>query len=122
MISRGVFAARRPRRGDDLGGDAHQGERTRTMASPEQIKANRMNAKHSTGPHRTERSRFNGLKHGLRAEQTVIPGEDPAAFDAELEGWRDDWRPTTHTAFALCERAAAANWKLRRATRVEGAR
>ena len=63
------------------------------MATREQIEANRKNAKKSTGPRDTDRTRFNGLKHGLRAEQVVLPGEDPAAFRAEVEAWFDDWRP-----------------------------
>ena len=77
----------------------------------------------STGPKSgTDRTRFNGLKHGLCAEQVVLPGEDPAAFEAEKQAWFDDWKPATHTRAVLVERAAVASWKLRRATRVEAAR
>ena len=91
------------------------------MASPEQIRANQNNAKRSTGPHKTERTRFNNLKHGLRAEEVVLPGEDPAAFEAELQAWIDDWKPRSHTRAVLVERAAIASWRLRRATRSESA-
>ena len=62
---------------------------------------------------------MNGLKHGLRAEQVVLPGEDPAEFQAELDGWAGDWRPRTHTRAILVERAAAASWRLRRCVRAE---
>src|SRR6201990_1459834 len=92
------------------------------MATPEQIRANRANAKKSTGPKDTERTRFNGLKHGLRAEQVVIPGESREEFEAEIAGWFDDWRPRPRARAALVERAAVATWKLRRAVRVEGAK
>ena len=91
------------------------------MASAEQIKANRNNSKRSTGPARTDATRFNGLKHGLRAEQVVLPGEDPAEFEAERRGWLDDWRPQSHTRAVLVERAAVASWRLRRAVRSEAA-
>ena len=40
-------------------------------------------------------------------------------FQAELKGWRDDWRPGSHTAAVLVERAAVASWRLRRCVRAE---
>ncbi len=95
------------------------------MATQAQIDANRKNALKSTGPKSQpgkEKTRFNGLKHGLRAEQVVLPGEDPAEFEAERQGWIDDWKPQSHTRAVLCERAAAASWRLRRSVRVEAAR
>ena len=91
------------------------------MATASQIRANRANATRSSGPLRTDRTRFNGLKHGLRAEQVVLPGEDPAEFEAERRGWLDDWRPMSHTRAVLVERAAIASWRLRRAVRSEAA-
>jgi hypothetical protein len=91
------------------------------MATPDQIRANRNNAKRSTGPNNTARTRFNNLKHGLRAEEVVLPGEDPAAFEAERRAWTDDWKPRSHTRAVLVERAAVASWRLRRAARAESA-
>jgi hypothetical protein len=91
------------------------------MASREQIEANRKNAQKSTGPRNTDLTRFNGLKHGLRAEQHVLPGEDPDAFRAEVDAWFDDWRPKSHTRARLTERAAIASWRLLRATASESA-
>ena len=53
------------------------------MTSEKQRKANRQNAKKSTGP-RTEDGKAstsqNALKHGLLARDAVLPGEDPADF------------------------------------------
>lgn len=95
------------------------------MATPAQIEANRNNARKSTGPRTPEgksRTRFNRLEHGLRAEEVVLPGEDPAAFEAERRAWFDDWKPTSHTRAVLVERAAAASWRLRRCVRAEAAR
>src|SRR5438309_4957723 len=91
------------------------------MASPEQIRANRNNAKKSTGPKCTDITRFNGLKHGLRAEEVVLPGEDPSEFEAERNAWLRDWGPMSRTRAVLVERAAVASWRLRRATRAEAA-
>ncbi len=57
------------------------------MASKEQIKANRENAKKSTGPRTNSgkaRTAKNALKHGLLAQDAVLPGEDPADFDQQL--------------------------------------
>jgi hypothetical protein len=92
------------------------------MATREQIEANQTNAKKSTGPKVTERTRFNGLTHGLRSEQVVLPGESRDEFEAERQAWFDDWKPMSHTRAVLVERAVVATWKLRRATRAEQAR
>jgi hypothetical protein len=95
------------------------------MASQKQIAANQQNALKSTGPKSRpgkDKTRFNGLKHGLRAEQVVIPGESHAEFEAERQAWIDDWKPQSHTRAVLVERAAVASWRLRRSVRVESAR
>ena len=91
------------------------------MRSELQQQASRINGSRSKGPADRSRVRFNGLKHGLRAEQVVLPGEDPAEFEAELKAWLDDWRPQSHTRAVLVERAAIASWRLRRAVRSEAA-
>jgi hypothetical protein len=94
-------------------------------SSDRKINANRANASHSTGPRSSAgkaRSRLNALKHGLRAEQVVIPGEDPRAFEAECAAWSADWQPRSHTRAILVERAAATSWRLRRCVRIEGTR
>ena len=48
------------------------------MAPAKQISAN---AKLSTGPTDTGRTKFNGLSHGMTSRQTVIPGEIHAEYD-----------------------------------------
>ncbi len=91
------------------------------MATAAQIRANKENAKRSTGPRDTSLTRFNGLKHGLCAAQVGLPGEDPAEVQAELDGWRGDWRPMTHTRAVLVDLAAVATWRLRRSIRAGSA-
>jgi hypothetical protein len=95
------------------------------MASQAQIEANRRNGSRSTGPRSAEgkeRARLNGLKHGLRAEQVVLPTEDSAAFESYLKAWKDDWQAPTEARSALVERAAVASWRLKRCVRIESAR
>jgi hypothetical protein len=95
------------------------------MASQAQVEANRRNGIKSTGPRTAEgkeRARLNGLKHGLRAEQIVLPTEDLAAFESYLKAWNDDWKPPTEARGALVERAAIAAWRLKRCVRIESAR
>ncbi len=92
------------------------------MRSEAQRQASRINGKKSKGPITPDgknTSKFNGLKHGLRSNQVVLPGESAAEFNAELKGWADDWKPSGHTAAVLVERAAVASWRLRRCVRAE---
>jgi len=55
------------------------------MATDRQIAANRANAQKSTGP-RTQAgkaaSSANAIKSGVYAQSTLIPGEDPAEYEA----------------------------------------
>src|SRR5215467_1741355 len=80
--------------------------------SVRQIEANRRNALHSTGPTTAEgkhASRLNALKHGLRAKEVVIPGqEDPEEFEAILKELREDWKPEGHTEMHLVDQIALA--------------
>jgi hypothetical protein len=92
------------------------------MRSEKQREQSRINGARSKGPVTAEgkgKSRMNRLRHGLRSEQVVLPGESAAEFQAELKGWRDDWRLGGHTAAVLVERAAVASWRLRRCVRAE---
>jgi hypothetical protein len=92
------------------------------MRSEKQRQASRENGAKSKGPVTAEgkgKSSMNRLRHGLRSNQVVLPGENAEEFNAELKGWRDDWRPRGHTAAVLVERAAVASWRLRRCVRAE---
>ena len=92
------------------------------MTSPARIDANRKNARNSTGPRTAagkEKTRLNGLKHGLRSEEIVLPTESRSAFDSHLAAWMDDWKPPTETRRFLVERAATAAWRLKRCVRNE---
>ncbi len=95
------------------------------MASQKQIEANRRNAKHSTGPNTPTgkaKTKLNGLKHGLRSQEVVLPTEDPAEFQAFVDAWMADWQPPTMARAQLVEDAAVAAWRKRRCVRVEAGR
>ncbi len=95
------------------------------MTSQARIDANRRNAMRSTGPRTAEgkaRSRLNGLTHGFRSDQLLLPTEDGAAFQDLLATWMDDWRPKSAARRELVERAAVAAWRLRRCVQIETAR
>ncbi|HWE35755.1 MAG TPA: hypothetical protein VG406_04220, partial [Isosphaeraceae bacterium] len=92
------------------------------MRSETQRRQSRINGAKSRGPTSPggkDKVKLNGLKHGLRAEQVVLPGEDPEEFEAELEGWSGEFRPGGHLRAVLVERAAVASWRLRRCVRAE---
>jgi hypothetical protein len=94
------------------------------MRSEKQREVSRINGSKSRGPTSPDgkaASKFNGLKHGLRAEHVILPGEDPLAFEAERQAWIDDWKPPSHTRAVLVERAAVASWRLRRSVKAEAA-
>ncbi len=88
------------------------------MASAAQIRANRENAKRSTGP-RTEAgkqtTKFNALIHGLAAESLVIRGEDPAKLDALRAQLQAEHCPVGQTEAMLVEEIAQCWWRLQRA-------
>ena len=95
------------------------------MATKEQVAANRENAKKSTGPKSPAgkaRARLNGLTHGLRAEEVVLPSEDAAEFEAFVAAWVDDWKPPTTARAVLVEEAAVAAWRKGRCVRAEATR
>lgn len=75
--------------------------RTATTPSEARIKANRANAKKSTGPKSVEgkaQSRANALKHGFCATVLPIPGEDAEKFAARGREWVEYYQPQSPAA------------------------
>src|ERR1035437_7970189 len=92
------------------------------MATPAQITANQANAQKSTGPRSVEgksASRFNALKHGIDAQSIVIPGEDPADYDALAEAYHREYRPESPSEAFHIETMLRAAWQKLRLERVE---
>lgn len=90
--------------------------------SESQRLASRLNGARSRGPVTAEgraRASRNAFRHGLRAATLLAPGEDPAAFEALLDGLRVEYAPADATRELLVERLAATLWKLHRCDRLE---
>ncbi len=96
------------------------------VVSAKKRRANRRNAKKSTGPRSAaakRRSSQNAIKHGLLAHDVVVPSiagrEQQADFDALLADLHRALRPKNRIEQTLVERIAACDWRLRRVHRFE---
>ncbi len=69
-----------------------------------------------------DRSRFNALKHGMRARTIVLPGENPADYQARLDAWADRLKPRDDYEQVLADRAAQVSWQLDRVDRAQADR
>jgi hypothetical protein len=94
------------------------------MATQKQIEANRRNAQQSTGPRTSNgkaRVASNALKHGLTAEQIVLPGENLEEFIA----FRDDLLNSLYLhgqlETVLGEKLVTDFWRQRRVPTIEAA-
>jgi hypothetical protein len=77
------------------------------MATQQQIAANRLNAQHSSGP-KTEagrnRSRMNGVRHGLTGQVTTMTDEDRAAHEQFSKALMKDLAPDGAMEIQLARR------------------
>jgi hypothetical protein len=92
------------------------------MATPAQIAANQANAQKSTGPRSVEGksvSRFNALKHGIDAASLVIPGEDPADYEALADHYHREFHPESPSEIFHVDTMLRADWQKRRLLPVE---
>ena len=96
---------------------------TITPISGRRRDANRRNAQLSTGPRTVEgkaRVAQNRTTHALTGKaHTILPGEDPAAYDYLLATLLDEFSPATETEAHQVELLAHNQWRLRRAARLE---
>jgi hypothetical protein len=94
------------------------------MTSERQKAANQANALHSTGPKTQEGKaavRFNAVRHGVLAQDVVLSGEDPDAFEDLLNQVRADLSPVGPIEQLLADRVVNIIWRLRRLERAETA-
>jgi hypothetical protein len=92
------------------------------MTSEKKAQANRRNALKSTGPKTPEGKaavRLNALRHGLRSEEILLPGEDEEALRELGERLRDELQPAGELENLLVDRIIASYWRLLRLGRVE---
>jgi hypothetical protein len=94
------------------------------VTSERQKAANRANACHSTGPTTPEGKaavRFNAFRHGLLAQDVVLPGEDADAFEDLWNRVRAVCSPVGPIEEFLMDRVVNGMWRLQRLTRAETA-
>jgi hypothetical protein len=95
------------------------------MASQEQIDANRRNAKKSCGPKSARGKqlvRLNAVKHGLRAEHVVLPGEDREEFEDLCRNLYEGWQPVGIREILLLDEIVDGRWLLQRVRIIRSAR
>ena len=88
--------------------------------SEAQLAARRANAQKSTGPKNTEKTRYNGVTHGMRGGP-VLPGESQEAYDRRMEKWMGDFAPANDAQCFLVKRAVDLSFKMERGNSVEEA-
>jgi hypothetical protein len=94
------------------------------MTTEAQVTTNRLNAQKSTGPRTAEGKAAvaqNAIKHGLRAQAVVLPGEEPDQYDRHRQEMMDQLHPEGHPETDLAERIVGLAWRLRRAGRYHDA-
>jgi hypothetical protein len=80
--------------------------------------SNRQNAKRSTGPHDTQATRLNAVKHGLLAKG-ITQLDDSDAYEALLQRLMQSYRPVGDVESFLVQRIAFGIIRLQRAARLE---
>ena len=87
------------------------------MATSAQINANQSNAAQSTGPQTAAgkaASARNATRHGFRSQSVLLPGDDPAAYQALLDELTQHHQPVALTQQRAVREMADAEWRLRR--------
>jgi hypothetical protein len=93
------------------------GSPTDVQARAKRYAINRLNAQHSTGPRTPDgkaRSAQNSLTHGLTGHTTVLPSEDPEAYEQHCQQLRDEYNPKTPTENLLVQELSDVAWRLKR--------
>ena len=94
------------------------------MTTEAQVAANRLNAQKSTGPRTAEGKAAvtqNAVKHGLRAQAVVLPGEDGQEYARYCGQMTEQLQPADVQEIELTERIVGLSWRLRRAGRYHDA-
>src|SRR5258708_3348030 len=94
------------------------------MATAAQIEANRRNAQKSKGSAEEgkNRSRWNALDHGCRANILVLPTEDFGEHEQDANAWKLSWQPRNPVEEFLVDKIANLSWLAKRIDRAQTAR
>jgi hypothetical protein len=88
------------------------------MATKAQLRANRLNAKKSTGPKTTEGKKVssqNAIRHGLTSRQVVLSLENRVEYDQLLEDLTQNYKPGNLQEELQVTKIAESWWRYRRA-------
>jgi len=88
------------------------------VISVDKADSNRRNAKRSTGPHDTTRTRFNASKHGLLA-RGLTELDDSDAYESLIQRLRETYCPLGDLESFFVQRIAFHMFRLQRAERLE---
>src|SRR5436853_7797332 len=92
------------------------------MSSESQIAANRQNAQCSTGP-KTEagkaKSSLNAVKTGLTGRTVLLPSDDAAAYQKNVQRFFDEYQPFGDAEYSLTQSLADTEWRLLRIPSLE---
>jgi hypothetical protein len=97
---------------------------TQQKTNANRANTNQANARRSTGPRTAagkSKSSRNARKHGLCAENTLLPGENIDDFRAHVAALEDLFQPADALEHALLRQLADAEWRMRRVPRLEAA-
>jgi len=92
------------------------------MISEKQLKANRRNALHSTGPTSAagkKRCSLNNLRHGLTGQTTVLSPEERAAHDKFCADIMNCLKPENFLKLQIAQSIAEDHWRLNRVFAIE---
>jgi hypothetical protein len=96
-----------------------------TVRSARQAAIAAINGAKSHGP-TTEagksRASLNSVRFGFSASHLLLPGEDPAVYEAFLDSWFSALAPITMPEATSVAQLADTSWKLERLSRVENGR
>jgi hypothetical protein len=81
-----------------------------SLTKTQRAAISRANGAKAKGPSETarRRTRFNALKHGLRAEVLTLPNEDPHVIQARADAWNDFYQPKSPAAQHLLNQCVRA--------------
>jgi hypothetical protein len=94
----------------------HRPEGRAHTSSARKAAANRQNALKSTGPKTPDGKavvRLNALRHGLLAEEILLPGEEEEALRELAEDLRAELQPVGELEALLVDRITSLLWRLR---------
>ena len=94
------------------------------MTSERQLRANKANARRSTGPRSPEgkhRASRNATTHGLSAKDFALTEDDKVELDQIRRAYSDHFRPKNPIEADLVEELAMAKMRQKRTWRVESA-